>query len=163
MTDFEMPEWAKRVALVRHGCEHPFGALDPRATALVVIDMQNGFMVREGVTDLVLLGEERPYHRDAITAATARGIDVYVVEMGYLRPDWITLEGGSALSGSVVADRDLGLADEQPHRPERVAVKSIPGQGYVTVRSIATASGPFTVTVDREKGGIARGRSGRGR
>lgn len=53
MTDFEMPEWARRVALVRHGCEHPFGALDPRATALVVIDMQNGFMVREGAASFI--------------------------------------------------------------------------------------------------------------
>src|SRR3546814_5051433 len=48
MTGFDMPEWARRAALARHGCEHPFGALDPARTALVVIDMQNGFMVREG-------------------------------------------------------------------------------------------------------------------
>ena len=85
-----------------------------------------GFMVREGVTDLVLLGEERPYHRDAIAAATARGIDVYVVEMGYLRPDWITLERGGMSTNShfpnhpaqiLAAARDLAEPDFTPrHR-----------------------------------------------
>ncbi len=44
------------------------------------------------VTDLVLLGEERPYHRVAVDKAKQRGIDVTVVEMGYLRPDWVTVE-----------------------------------------------------------------------
>lgn len=28
----------------KYGTEHPFGALDPKRTALVVIDLQNGFM-----------------------------------------------------------------------------------------------------------------------
>ncbi|MBB5707907.1 cysteine hydrolase family protein [Sphingopyxis panaciterrulae] len=53
MTGFDMPEWARRAALARHGCEHPFGALDPARTALVVIDMQNGFMVREGAASFI--------------------------------------------------------------------------------------------------------------
>src|SRR3546814_18171559 len=53
MTGFDMPEWARRAALARHGCEHPFGALDPARTALVVIDMQNGFMVREGAASFL--------------------------------------------------------------------------------------------------------------
>jgi len=51
------------------------------------------------------------------------------------------------------------IATEQKHRPERVEVATIPGQGYVTVRWIASGSGPFTVTVDSRKGGIAVGRS----
>ncbi|KQS65195.1 capsular biosynthesis protein [Rhizobium sp. Leaf371] len=50
------------------------------------------FLTRHEVTDLVLLGEERPYHRLATEAAKRRSVDVYVVEMGYLRPDWLTLE-----------------------------------------------------------------------
>jgi len=47
---------------------------------------------RHGVTDIVLLGEQRPYHRAAIAAAKARGIAVTVTDFGYFRPDWITLE-----------------------------------------------------------------------
>ncbi|MBX9698599.1 MAG: capsular biosynthesis protein, partial [Acetobacteraceae bacterium] len=51
-----------------------------------------GFLDRHGITDLVLLGEQRPYHRAAIAAARSRGIAVTVTDYGYLRPDWIVLE-----------------------------------------------------------------------
>jgi capsular polysaccharide export protein len=50
------------------------------------------FLERESVTDLILLGEQRPYHRVAIAAAKAQGIAVTVTDFGYLRPDWIVLE-----------------------------------------------------------------------
>ncbi len=58
------------------------------------------FIRRHGISDLVLLGEERPYHRTAIAAAQKHGIAVFVVEMGYLRPDWLTLERGGMSSNS---------------------------------------------------------------
>ena len=50
------------------------------------------FLDAQAITDLVLLGEQRPYHRAAIAAARARGIAVTVTDFGYLRPDWIVLE-----------------------------------------------------------------------
>ncbi|MGG5812574.1 capsule biosynthesis protein [Falsiroseomonas sp. CW058] len=50
------------------------------------------FLDRHAVTDLMLLGEQRAYHRAAIAAARARGIAVTVTDFGYFRPDWITLE-----------------------------------------------------------------------
>jgi capsular polysaccharide export protein len=49
-------------------------------------------MQARAITDLVLVGEQRSYHREAISAAHARGIRVTVSDFGYLRPDWITLE-----------------------------------------------------------------------
>jgi capsular polysaccharide export protein len=49
-------------------------------------------MREEGVTDLLLLGEQRDYHRVAIAAARRLGVTVAVCELGYLRPDWLTLE-----------------------------------------------------------------------
>lgn len=52
------------------------------------------------VTDIVLLGEERPYHRVAVDVAKARNIAVTVIEMGYLRPDWITVERDGMSSNS---------------------------------------------------------------
>jgi capsular polysaccharide export protein len=58
------------------------------------------FMDRHAVTDLVLLGEERAYHQLAIAAARERNIAVCVIEMGYLRPDWLTLERGGMSSNS---------------------------------------------------------------
>lgn len=52
------------------------------------------FMDERGITDLVLFGDGRPYHRVAIATAQLRGVDVHVFEEGYFRPNWITMEAG---------------------------------------------------------------------
>ncbi|MBP1858263.1 capsular biosynthesis protein [Rhizobium herbae] len=57
-------------------------------------------MDRHAVTDLVLLGEERAYHRVAVDAARGCNVEVTVVEMGYLRPDWLTVERDGMSSNS---------------------------------------------------------------
>jgi len=71
---------------------HGPGATDfrdrPAAWPAFVAD----FLDTHRITDLVLLGEQRPLHRAAIAAAQARGIAVTVTDFGYLRPDWIVLE-----------------------------------------------------------------------
>jgi capsular polysaccharide export protein len=46
----------------------------------------------EGVTDVVLYGDCNPYCVDAHAVATAQGLAIHVLEQGYFRPDWITLE-----------------------------------------------------------------------
>lgn len=51
-----------------------------------------GVLERERITDLVLLGEQRPYHKAAIAAARERGVAVTVTDYGYIRPDWIVFE-----------------------------------------------------------------------
>lgn len=48
----------------------------------------------KAITDLVLYGDTRPIHAEAIRAAKARGITVHVFEEGYMRPHWITYERG---------------------------------------------------------------------
>ena len=50
------------------------------------------YCTQEGVTDIVLLGDCRPHHIEAIRHARERGIGVFVTELGYLRPDWVTIE-----------------------------------------------------------------------
>ncbi len=60
---------------------------------------------REGITDLVLLGEQRFYHKVAVAVAKARGLNVTVTDFGYLRPDWITLER-DGMSGDSCFPRD---------------------------------------------------------
>lgn len=50
------------------------------------------FLMLNQVTDLVLLGEQRSYHKPAVRIAQAHGVKVTVTDFGYLRPDWITLE-----------------------------------------------------------------------
>ena len=68
------------------------GATDYRGRPRDWPDFIAGYLKRERITDLVLLGEQRPYHKAAIAAAKARGIAVTVTDYGYLRPDWIVLE-----------------------------------------------------------------------
>lgn len=63
------------------------------------------FLDREGVTDVVLIGEHRFYHKVAISAARARGSRVFVTDFGYLRPDWVTFEQ-DGMSGDSRFPRD---------------------------------------------------------
>lgn len=51
-----------------------------------------GALDEHQITDLVLHGDRRPYHIVAAEEARARGIAVIVTDLGYVRPDWITLE-----------------------------------------------------------------------
>ena len=48
MAGVEMPEWAIKRAVGRRGTAHPFANLNAQTTALVVIDMQVGFMHERG-------------------------------------------------------------------------------------------------------------------
>ncbi len=50
------------------------------------------FLEKNAITDILLLGEQRPYHSIAIEKAKARGIQVYVTDFGYIRPDWVIIE-----------------------------------------------------------------------
>lgn len=50
----------------------------------------------KSVTDVVLYGDTRAIHAEAIAIAKARGLKIHVFEEGYLRPYWISYElGGS--------------------------------------------------------------------
>jgi capsule polysaccharide modification protein KpsS len=53
-----------------------------------------GFLIDRDVDAVFLFGDCRPYHQVATTVAEACGVDVYVFEEGYLRPDYITVERG---------------------------------------------------------------------
>lgn len=55
-------------------------------------DFIAGYLARHAITDLVLLGEQRPYHRPAVAAARPLGVAVTVTDFGYLRPDWLVVE-----------------------------------------------------------------------
>nr|WP_320201895.1 capsular biosynthesis protein [Agrobacterium sp. rho-13.3]MDX8311738.1 capsular biosynthesis protein [Agrobacterium sp. rho-13.3] len=76
------------------------GALNYRGSFANWPDYVARLLSTRHVTDLILLGEERPYHKVAIDAAKARNIAVTVIEMGYLRPDWITVERDGMSSNS---------------------------------------------------------------
>lgn len=59
-----------------------------------------GVMEAHAVTDLLLLGDRRPYHAVAAEAARARGSAVLVADLGYVRPGWLTLEADGMTSRS---------------------------------------------------------------
>ncbi|WP_186389813.1 capsule biosynthesis protein [Stappia sp. TSB10P1A] len=90
-------------------------------------------MAEGAVTDLVLHGDTRPYHRPAVLQAEARGIAVHVTELGLLRPGYMTLARGglgvlSRLPDDPAAIRRaaarLGEPDLSPRHPGSFALEA---------------------------------------
>lgn len=59
------------------------------------------------ITDLVVYGDTRPIHAQAIRLARDRGITVHVFEEGYLRPYWVTYERDGANGHSRLMQLDV--------------------------------------------------------
>lgn len=69
---------------------------------------------------VVLFGQSRDIHRQAIAVARRLRVAVYVFEEGYLRPDYVTLEPGGVNAASALprqAEFYLAQAASQPARP----------------------------------------------
>lgn len=67
-------------------------------------------------TDLVLYGDTRPVHAEAIALARTLGLRIHVFEEGYLRPYWVTYERGGSNGHSRLMDMsvaDMAAALEQ--------------------------------------------------
>ena len=85
-----------------------------------------GIMDREGITDLVLYGDTRPVHAEAIRLARIRGLRVHVFEEGYLRPWWVSYERGGANGNSrlmeiAVPEMQAAIASLDPDLPDAPA------------------------------------------
>ena len=84
-------------------------------------------LAEKQITDIVLYGDTRTIHAQAVDAARAQGITVHVFEEGYMRPWWVTYErggtnGNSRLMDMTVADmtRALEMSDlDVPEPPAR--------------------------------------------
>ena len=68
----------------------------------------------KNVTDIVLYGDTRPIHAQAVATAHALGLRVHVFEEGYLRPYWVTYErdgsnGNSRLMRTDVSEMQAAL------------------------------------------------------
>ncbi|MDU8911208.1 capsular biosynthesis protein [Aestuariicoccus sp. MJ-SS9] len=75
-----------------------------------------------GVTDIVLYGDTRPIHAQAVEEARTRGLNVHVFEEGYMRPYWVTYERGgsnghSRLMQMSIADMQAALAQSDMEAP----------------------------------------------
>jgi capsular polysaccharide export protein len=102
-------------------------------------------LLRErAITDIVLFGDCRPWHRAARAAAEGLGILVHVFEEGYLRPDWVTLERGGVNGFSPLpvdpawyraAARRLPPLTQAPPLPS-----SVPARVAATLRHYAASA-----------------------
>ncbi|MEO5824942.1 MAG: M14 family metallopeptidase [Gemmatimonadales bacterium] len=75
------------------------------------------------------------------------------VENKISRPDYVTLEGAAVLAGYRVVNDRNGQSIEQERKPERLEISNIPGNSVLMVKWVVRGNGPYTVTVDSEKGG----------
>lgn len=81
---------------------------------------------REGYTDIVLFGDQRPVHRPAIALAETLGIRTHVFEEGYFRPYWVTLERGGVNAHSRLPKDPLWYRRIGPRIPDYGNGKSFP-------------------------------------
>lgn len=103
---------------------HPRSYLPYRGTPDDWTDWFTQLIETRHVTDIVLYGDVRPIHAQAVEQARARGLTVHVFEEGYMRPYWVTYErdgsnGHSRLMQMSVDDmrRALELSDMEAPLP----------------------------------------------
>lgn len=84
MHDIDIPQWVIDRVIAKRGAEHVYTDLDPAKTALVVIDMQNGFM-EPGVAFAVIgtAPEIVPNINRLAAAVRAAGATVVWIQMTY--------------------------------------------------------------------------------
>src|SRR3982074_699659 len=72
MHRIESPQWAIDRTLERRGKRHVHEDLDPSKTALIVVDLQNGFMVEEVAAAYVPVAAEIVPNVNRLAAAVRR-------------------------------------------------------------------------------------------
>lgn len=99
------------------------------------------------IDGIFVFGDGRPYHRKAIEVAEELGIEVFVFEEGYLRPDYITLERGGVNGYSrMPKDPEFFRAyaknvDFKPEKPVSVGPTFRYAAWYSTLYSVALTFG----------------------
>lgn len=94
------------------------GATDYRGTFRNWPLFFDDFVVNNGVTDLILFGDCRPYHASAHKMARLRGLQVHVVEEGYIRPDFMTFQEDGVNGNSKLPLNPEWYEDQAQHLPE---------------------------------------------
>ena len=75
---------------------HPASYLPYRGTPQDWPEHFSTLIAEKGVTDIVLYGDVRAIHAEAVARARALGLTVHVFEEGYIRPYWVTYERGGS-------------------------------------------------------------------
>ena len=115
-------------------------ALAYRGTAADWPRFVRELMLARGVDGLFVFGDCRPMHRAAIAEARLLGVRVYVLEEGYLRPNWFTLEqhgvnGNSRMPRDPAFYRNLDLPEVAP--PSEVGQRWKQLSWYSTLNALA--------------------------
>jgi capsular polysaccharide export protein len=85
----------------------------------------DSYLRNQKITDIIMFGDCRPMHVAARGMAKLRGVNVHVLEEGYIRPDWMTFEP-EGVNGHSTLSRDsqwfLKQARTLPPLPDLPAV-----------------------------------------
>lgn len=86
---------------------HPQSYIPYRGTTADWPETFQSLIEEKGVTDIVLYGDTRPIHAQAVEEAKARGITIHVFEEGYMRPYWVSYERGGSNGNSRLMDMTI--------------------------------------------------------
>ncbi len=86
---------------------HPSTYIPYRGAAKDWTEAFKALLIEKSVTDIVLYGDTRPIHAEAVKEARARGLTVHVFEEGYMRPYWVTYERGGTNGNSRLMDMTI--------------------------------------------------------
>jgi capsular polysaccharide export protein len=86
---------------------HPKSYIAYRGSASEWKETFTALIAEKNVTDIVLYGDTRPIHAQAVAEARNRGITVHVFEEGYMRPYWVTYERGGTNGNSKLMDMTI--------------------------------------------------------
>ena len=81
----------------------------------------DALVAEKGVTDIVLYGDTRPVHAQAVARAKTLGLRVHVFEEGYLRPFWVTYERGGSNGNSRLMETTVPQMQEALARSDMEA------------------------------------------
>ncbi|WP_299851268.1 capsular biosynthesis protein [uncultured Roseovarius sp.] len=70
-------------------------------------DAFSNLVTEKNVTDIVLYGDTRPIHAQAVQRARALGLRIHVFEEGYMRPYWVTYERDGTNGHSRLMDMSI--------------------------------------------------------
>lgn len=94
-------------------------------------------------TDVVLFGDTRPIHLQALPLLKRLGLQIHVYEEGYFRPDWITLEqnGVNGYSRLLAKEPEFWLSHaEEPPEAIRIGKNFLPRAWHDICYRLANAA-----------------------
>ncbi len=86
---------------------HPRSYIPYRGTAQDWPETFKSLIAEKRITDIVLYGDTRPIHAQAVAEARARGVTIHVFEEGYMRPYWVTYERGGSNGNSRLMEMSI--------------------------------------------------------